>query len=203
MAKRRVRDLSVGVMFALALIILALTIMAVGGESRLFVQKSYYSVIFPNAEGLRVGSPVKMAGVQVGTVTDVSLSTDPEKSGIQVEVGVDRAYAERVREDSRAALRILQLLSGEKFVEIIPGSPQSARKEQNRLIEPIQDPEILEQAAITAENMNDITISLKNILNAMENEEGRLIDDYSAALEEVMSRDEARQLELGEASAQA
>jgi phospholipid/cholesterol/gamma-HCH transport system substrate-binding protein len=172
MAKRRVRDISVGAMFALALIILALTIMAVGGESRLFVQKSYYPVIFPNAEGLRVGSPVKMAGVQVGTVTDISLSTDPEKSGIEVEVGVDKDYQGRVREDSRAALRILQLLSGEKFVEIIPGSPQSPLKSQGSLIEPIQEQEILEQAAITAENLNDITISLKNILGALERGEG-------------------------------
>jgi phospholipid/cholesterol/gamma-HCH transport system substrate-binding protein len=172
MAKSRVRDLSVGAMFALALIIIALTIMAVGSESRLFVQKSHYSVIFPNAEGLRVGSPVKMAGVQVGAVSDVSLSTDPEKSGIEVEVGVDRAYAERVREDSRAALRILQLLSGEKFVEIIPGSPQSPLRSQGSVIEPIQAQEILEQAAVTAENLNDITISLKNILGAMEQSDG-------------------------------
>jgi phospholipid/cholesterol/gamma-HCH transport system substrate-binding protein len=172
MAKSRVRDLSVGAMFALALIIIALTIMAVGSESRLFVQKSHYSVIFPNAEGLRVGSPVKMAGVQVGAVSAVHLSTDPEKSGIEVEVGVDKAYAERVREDSRAALRILQLLSGEKFVEIIPGSPQSPLRSQGSVIEPIQAQEILEQAAVTAENLNDITISLKNILGAMEQGDG-------------------------------
>jgi phospholipid/cholesterol/gamma-HCH transport system substrate-binding protein len=172
MAKHRVRDLSVGAMFALALLIIALTVMAVGGESRLFVQKSHYSVIFPNAEGLRVGSPVKIAGVVVGTVTEISLSTDPEKSGIEVEVGVDRSFTNRVREDSLASLRIHQLLSGEKFVEIIPGSPESPRKPQGSVIEPEEAQEILEQAAVTAENLNDITISLKNILGALERGDG-------------------------------
>jgi phospholipid/cholesterol/gamma-HCH transport system substrate-binding protein len=129
-------------------------------------------VIFPNAEGLRVGSPVKIAGVVVGTVTDISLSTDPETSGIEVEIGVDRAFANRVREDSRAALRIHQLLSGEKFVEIIAGSPESPRMHQGSVIEPEEAQEILEQAAVTAENLNDITISLKNILGALERGDG-------------------------------
>jgi phospholipid/cholesterol/gamma-HCH transport system substrate-binding protein len=172
MAKRRARDLTVGVLFALALTILALTIMAVGGEARLFVQKSYYSVVFPTTEGLRAGSPVKMAGVEVGTVAGIQLSTSPEQPGIDVTVGVDRAYAGRVREDSQAALRILQLLSGEKFVEIIPGSPESPALPEGAVIEPVQETALLEQAAITAENLNEITISLKKVLGALERGEG-------------------------------
>ena len=172
MAKRRARDLTVGVVFALALIILALTIMAVGGESRLFVQKARYRTVFTNTDGLRAGSPVKMAGVEVGTVSSVRLSTDPEVPGIEVQFGVDRAYAGRVREDSRAALRILQLLSGEKFVEIVPGSPASPELPEDSLVERVEQRELLEQAAVTAENLNEITISLKNILGAMERGEG-------------------------------
>jgi phospholipid/cholesterol/gamma-HCH transport system substrate-binding protein len=172
MPNRRTRDLTVGVVFALALIILSLVIMAVGGESRLFVQKTYYRVVFPNTDGLRAGSPVKMAGVEVGTVTGVRLSTDPETRGIEVQVGVDQAYAGRVREDSRAALRILQLLSGEKFVEITPGSPDYPELPEDSVIDPVEERELLEQAAVTAENLNEITISLKNILGAMERGEG-------------------------------
>jgi phospholipid/cholesterol/gamma-HCH transport system substrate-binding protein len=172
MAKRRTRDLTVGVLFALALLILALTVMTVGGDSRLFVRKAYYYVVFPNTEGLRVGSPVKMSGFVVGAVSAVRLSTDPEMEGIEVQVGVDRAFAERVREDSRAALRILQLLSGEKFVEIIPGSPDSAALAEGSIIKPEEERELLEQAAITAENLNEITISLKKILGTMERGEG-------------------------------
>jgi len=172
MARRRARDLTVGVLFALALIILALTIMAVGGESRLFVRKAYYSVIFPTAEGLRAGSPVKMAGVEVGTVASIRLSTSPDTPGIEVEIGVDHAFSGRVREDSRAALRILQLLSGEKFVEIIPGSPDSPLLPEGSVIEPVQETALLEQAAVTAENLNEITISLKKILGDLESGRG-------------------------------
>ena len=172
MSKRPTRDLTVGVVFALALIILAVGIMAVGGESRLFVPKIQFRVVFPNTDGLRVGSPVKMAGVEVGTVSSVRLSTDPERAGIEVGVAVDRSFAGRVRQDSQAALRILQLLSGEKFVEITPGSPGAPELPEGSIIEPEASRELLEQAAVTAENLNEITISLRKILGSLERGEG-------------------------------
>jgi phospholipid/cholesterol/gamma-HCH transport system substrate-binding protein len=172
MPKRGGRDLAVGALFSLALVILAVTVMAVGEESRLFAKKATYSVVFPSAEGLVVGSPVKMSGVIVGSVSNIRLSTDPGTTGIEVEVGVDRTYADRIREDSRAALRILQLLSGEKFVEVVPGSPEEGPLPEGSVIETLQGQALLEQAAVTAENFNEITISLKNILEKLESGEG-------------------------------
>ena len=180
MARRRARDLTVGLVFALALVILALTVMTVGSESSLFAQKAYFRVVFPNTTGLVPGSPVKMSGVQVGTVAEIRLSTDPGTTGIEVKVGVDRTYASRVRQDSRAALRVLQLLSGEKFVEISPGSPGQPELPRGAVIEPSQDPEIMAQAAAAAENINAITVSLSHILSKLESGEtllGQMIND--------------------------
>ena len=112
MAEPARRDLAVGVLVSLALVILALGVMAVGGESRLFVSKAGYRVVFPSVEGLVVGSPVKMSGVVIGTVSAIRLSTEAGEPGIEVVVGVDESYADRIRADSEAALRILQILSG-------------------------------------------------------------------------------------------
>ena len=78
------REATVGAFLALALIILAFGIMAVGGESRLFSRKASYRVVFPSTDGLIVGSPVKMGGVQVGTVTYLKLPTDPGARGVEV-----------------------------------------------------------------------------------------------------------------------
>ena len=69
-----------------------------------------------------------MSGVQVGSVTDIDLPTEPDAAGIEVTFGVAREYALRVREDSRAALRWLQILSGEKYIEINTGDPGSAAR---------------------------------------------------------------------------
>lgn len=174
MPKRPARDLSVGALAALALLVLAVTIMSVGGQSRLFSSKAHYRVVFPSTEGLRVGSPVKIAGVQVGTVSGIRLPTDPKAPGIEAELGIERAYAGRVRKDSVASVRYLQWLSGEKYVEISPGSPQQDVLEIGAEIPVVSEPQILQKGADIAENLNDITAALKDILAPLQEGKGLL-----------------------------
>ena len=80
--------------------------MAVGGESRLFSRKASYRVVFPATDGLIEGSPVKMGGVQVGTVTRLKLPTDPGAQGVEVSLGVQRSYASRVRQGLRGLAEV-------------------------------------------------------------------------------------------------
>jgi len=174
MAKTGARDLTVGVTAALALAILALAVMSVGNGSAVFRSRTIYHVVFQSSDGLVVGSPVKIAGVQVGTVESIELPTNPEDRGIHVTVGVDQRYSARVREDSEAALRILQLLSGEKFVEISPGSAERPARPANSEIPTLTDPEFFEQGADIAENLQQITVSLKEILDPIVRGEGLL-----------------------------
>ena len=174
MPRRPARDLTVGVVAALALAVLAFAIMAVGGESRLFAPKTVYRVNFPQTEGLVVGSPVKLAGVEVGAVTDIHLPTDPAAVGIEVTIGVDRRYAARVREDSQAAQRILQLVSREKYVEITPGSPDAAPLPQGSVIPLLEETALLEQGQDIAQNLSEITLSLRQILAPLVRGEGLL-----------------------------
>jgi phospholipid/cholesterol/gamma-HCH transport system substrate-binding protein len=181
MAKRPVRDLTVGAVVALGLLIFAAAVMIVGEESKLFRTKVTYTVIFPETvKGLREGSPVSMAGVQVGSVTDIDLPTEPDAPGIEVTIGIAREYAPRVRENSRAALRWLQILSGEKYIEINTGDPELPAIPAGASIPPLIEREFFEQTTDVTENLNDITLSLKNILVPLERGEGllgRLIHD--------------------------
>jgi phospholipid/cholesterol/gamma-HCH transport system substrate-binding protein len=174
MAKRPMRDLSVGALAALALLVLGVTIMSVGGQSRLFTRKAHYRVVFPTTEGLRVGSPVKIAGVQVGTVTGLHLPTDPHATGIGAELGVESAYAIRVRENSVASIRYLQWLSGEKYVEVTAGDPSGAILPDGSTIPVLAEQPILQKGADIAENLNEITLALKNILEPLEEGKGLL-----------------------------
>ncbi len=166
------RDLAVGAMFSLALVILALGVMAVGGDSGLFFARSEYRIRFPTTDGLLVGAPVRIAGVEVGTVSGVALPTDPGRVGIEVGVQIDSAYAERVREDSTAALRILQMLTNEKFVEIIPGSLDKAELASGSEIPTLHEPEFFERGEAIAENLNEVAVSLRQILGSLERGDG-------------------------------
>jgi phospholipid/cholesterol/gamma-HCH transport system substrate-binding protein len=180
MAERPVRDLTVGSVFALGLVILALAVMAVSNESGVLFERTEYVVRFDDATGLVVGAPVRMAGVEVGSVVAIRLPTDPGGRGIRVGIAVDPAYAERVRRDSRAALRILQFLTNEKFVEVTPGSPDSPALPEGAEIALLEDKGVLERGEAIADSLGEITVSLKKILEPIERGEGligRMITD--------------------------
>jgi phospholipid/cholesterol/gamma-HCH transport system substrate-binding protein len=168
------REATVGAFLALALIVLAAGIMAVGGESRLFSRKASYRVVFPSTDGLIVGSPVKMGGVQVGTVTRLKLPTDPGAQGVEVSLGIQRIYDSRVRQGSEASQKFLQYLSGEKYVELTPGDPNQPPIPEGELLPSSKGSRLFEQSEDIADNLNAITISLKGILEPLQKGEGLL-----------------------------
>ena len=168
------REAAVGAFLALALIVLAAGIMAVGGESRLFSRKATYRVVFTATDGLIVGSPVKMGGVQVGTVTYLKLPTDPGAQGVEVSLGVQRIYASRVRQGSEASQKFLQYLSGEKYVEVTPGDPNRPAIPEGELLPSAKGSRLFEQSEDIADNFNAITVSLKAILEPLQKGEGLL-----------------------------
>jgi phospholipid/cholesterol/gamma-HCH transport system substrate-binding protein len=173
LARRGGQDLAVGAMFTLGLLVVALAVMAVGGDSAMFFRKSDYTVAFPTADGLLMGAPVKMSGVTIGTVTDIRLPKDPALSGIRVRISIDPDYAPRVRDDSRAALRILQLLTNEKFVEILPGTTGAVLEPGTEIPREIETG-VFERGQLIAEDLTEITASLKSILTGIEQGKGLL-----------------------------
>jgi phospholipid/cholesterol/gamma-HCH transport system substrate-binding protein len=174
MPKTTGREATVGAFLALALIVLAAGIMAVGGESRLFSRKASYRVVFSATDGLIVGSPVKMGGVQVGTVTRLKLPTDPGAQGVEVSLGIQRIYQSRVRQGSEASQKFLQYLSGEKYVELTPGDPNQPPIPEGELLPSSKGSRLFEQSEDIADNFNAITISLKGILEPLQKGEGLL-----------------------------
>jgi energy-coupling factor transporter ATP-binding protein EcfA2 len=103
---------TIGVMMVVALLIAAALILALGG-GRLLRQRYNLKVRFPNAAGVQQGSPVRVAGVTVGAVTDVQFV------GAEVEMSleVNEARRDQIRTTSRATIGSVSLL-GEGAVDI-------------------------------------------------------------------------------------
>ena len=72
---------------------------------------------FRSLEGVAVGSDVKLAGVKVGTVTDIVLN--PETYRAQATVAIDTAV--QIPDDSAIVIASEGLLGG-NYVEISPGA---------------------------------------------------------------------------------
>jgi phospholipid/cholesterol/gamma-HCH transport system substrate-binding protein len=77
-----------------------------------------YSAVFTDASRLAKGDTVRVAGIRVGTVTDVSLNSDRK---VLVEFDADRDI--RLTDGTKAAIRYLNL-TGDRFLDLVdaPGS---------------------------------------------------------------------------------
>ncbi len=107
----------VGIFFLLALVALAVMIELVQGWHP-FQARKEYQALFLSTVGLKVGDPVKMAGVEVGKVRTISLEQD------RVKVRFDVSEETSVRKDSVARVRQTNLLGGQ-FLGLTFGAPQS------------------------------------------------------------------------------
>jgi phospholipid/cholesterol/gamma-HCH transport system substrate-binding protein len=79
-----------------------------------------YSAVFTDASRLAKGDTVRVAGIRVGTVTDVSLNSDR-----RVVVAFDADRNIRLTDGTKAAIRYLNL-TGDRFLDLVDG-PGSTR----------------------------------------------------------------------------
>ncbi|MBI4462451.1 MAG: MCE family protein [Acidobacteria bacterium] len=115
-------QLRVGIFVLGALVILATFIFYVTGGGAVFAPQYRLKTYVPEGAGLTVGSPVRLAGVEVGTVERVRLSEfrqDPRRH-VEVGVRVQQLYQADIRTDSEAYVTTEGLL-GEGVLEITRG----------------------------------------------------------------------------------
>ena len=105
------------------LVLLIGCVLVVGVFAAIFIAREasslYYTIVFKDAEGLQVGDPVQVNGVDIGVVKSVDLQTQPEPR-IDVRVKVYPKHTEKVLADSTAIISAVSFpnVSGQKIVEI-------------------------------------------------------------------------------------
>jgi phospholipid/cholesterol/gamma-HCH transport system substrate-binding protein len=109
-------ELKIGVLAITAVVITGVTIFLFTGGTGFFWQRYSLKTRFTNVAGLNPGSPVRLAGVQVGSVSDVELVGDQ----VEVTFEVNRKYEPQITSASVARLGSVSLL-GESAVDISPG----------------------------------------------------------------------------------
>ncbi len=110
-------QLKIGLLTIVALVIPALLIFSLTGTRGFFWQRYYLKTRLPNAAGLVPGSPVRVAGVQVGSVKSYEFAGDQ----IDVTFQVNKEYRDKITTRSTAFLGSVSLL-GEGAVDITPST---------------------------------------------------------------------------------
>ena len=135
-----------------------------------------YSEVFSDASRLATGDTVRVAGIRVGTVTDVSLQSD---RSVLVEFDADRKI--QLTSGTQAAIRYLNL-TGDRFLDLVdgPGStklmPAGARIPIERT-QPALDLDLLLSGlrpVIRGLNPQDVNALSASLLQVFQGQEGAL-----------------------------
>ncbi len=114
-----------GALIIAALTATALVIFFLDRVVPLFHRMYTVVAVFPTAPGLQTGSPVWVAGVQVGTIRRIHLLPPRDTlARVALDLQIRHAVADQLRRDSRVRVSSVQMI-GEKVVEVLPGSPAS------------------------------------------------------------------------------
>jgi phospholipid/cholesterol/gamma-HCH transport system substrate-binding protein len=109
--------LKIGIVSTLAIGIAATLIFMLSGVGGFSWQRYSLKTVFTNIAGLKEGAPVRIAGVEVGTVTGVAFAGDK----VEVTFEIAKDQQQRVTSSSSAVLGSVSLL-GESAVDISPSS---------------------------------------------------------------------------------
>jgi phospholipid/cholesterol/gamma-HCH transport system substrate-binding protein len=115
------RELKVGLFVVFGLGLMALTVFLIGDTRRMWEGKSTYGTAFTDVAGLKPGAPVRMGGVDIGSVTQVGHAADASDAHIFVKMSISKKEAARIRVDSVARV-VGKGLLGDKMIEISTGT---------------------------------------------------------------------------------
>ena len=173
-------ELRVGLFVLAGVILLVVVIFYVTGAGALgpkYLLRAY----LPEVDGLTVGAPVRVDGVDVGNVEKIEMAsltpgTSQEKNkSIEVDLRIQKSFQDYIRTDSTAGL-VTEGLLGNRYVDIdrgfvgrvlqnddeVPGREEKALKE------------VVERSADLMENLNAITQQASDVLTDIRNGKGSL-----------------------------
>lgn len=124
------RELRVGLLVLGSIAILVFLILNASGDINPFSKKLHLKARFADANGLREGSEVRLAGVRVGKIDKILLltpSAEPNAPKVEAQMTINatidgRPANERIRTDSTAQQGSPSLLGNEMLINITPGT---------------------------------------------------------------------------------
>ena len=148
------------VMLCAASIAFVLVWLLTGGGLGLFARKTDISTFMPDATGLEIGSPVRLNGIQIGTVKNVAISgfLDIQRA-VFLDLRVETKYLSRIPADSITSIGADTLI-GNKFVDIDPGKDALSLREGG---------ELRSEPAASAADKADLILNIQESMRKIDN----------------------------------
>jgi phospholipid/cholesterol/gamma-HCH transport system substrate-binding protein len=151
-------ELKIGIVAVAAIGLAILLIVAVGGQGGFSWERYKLKTKFANVQGLKSGAIVRVAGVDVGKVTDLEFVG----ADVQVTLEVNEENMSRITDQSRASIGSLSLL-GEPIIEISPSSQGTPLKDGDFIQSARTPGQIADVAENATQTLEQATALIKEI----------------------------------------
>jgi phospholipid/cholesterol/gamma-HCH transport system substrate-binding protein len=158
----------VGILVIIALAIFIVMVMNLEQGMGFLARSTKFRASVAHTQGLKVGGPVRMNGVDVGNVHQIAIAQDSPQETPRVEItfSVKNTVVPLLREDTTVIIRPMGLL-GDKFIEVMPGTPSKPALTPGSLIAGKAEADftkLADDATITIENVNAAILEMQRIL---------------------------------------
>jgi phospholipid/cholesterol/gamma-HCH transport system substrate-binding protein len=177
-AQKKVRwaQLRAGVVAAIAMIITAVLIFLITGQTNIFQGEFHVRTYMVDSAGMADNAPVRLNGILAGHIGTIRLSgsRDPNRT-VEIDMVIQEKFLDQIPDDSRAAISASNLL-GDKYINITKGThPKHVEEGGEIQAQPTQDiPELIAQSTSLLGQLQTIIGRVDGLLAIVESGEGNI-----------------------------
>ncbi len=167
-------ELKVGITVVVAAVVLAVLIVLMSGTGGLFTRKLVLRSYFFDAQGLRVGAPVRLSGVDIGNVNKILVVPNQPLAPVEVTMKVNSKYRFSLRKDSRTLLSTAGVL-GETYINIDSSKATGAEVNDGDVLKTAEEvgyQDVMRSTQNALQNMQALLARMDRIVAFVESGQG-------------------------------
>jgi phospholipid/cholesterol/gamma-HCH transport system substrate-binding protein len=164
MEKTTSQKLRLGLFVIIGLTLFILAVYFIGDKQQMFGKTNQLSAVFNNVSGLQLGNNVRYSGINVGTVSSITMIND---TAIKVDMLIDKTIFPHIRKNAIATIGSDGLV-GNMIINIIPGKKKATSispGDEIRTLSRIRTDDMLNTLGKTNKNAALLTSDLLKITN--------------------------------------
>ena len=171
MARETTNTVRLGLFVIIAVVLFTIGLYNIGDKRNLFSSTFTINAVFKNVKGLQEGNNVRYAGINVGSVEEISVIDD---TTIQINMQLEKSALEYLKKDAVASIGTDGLV-GNMIVNINPGNGRGALIEDGDMLESyssLETEEMLNALGSTTDNIALLTVHLLEVFDKINQGEG-------------------------------
>jgi phospholipid/cholesterol/gamma-HCH transport system substrate-binding protein len=164
MEKTTSQKLRLGLFVIIGLSLFILAVYFIGDKQQMFGKTNQLTAVFNNVSGLQLGNNVRYSGINVGTVSSITMIND---TAIKVDMLIDKTIFPHIRKNAIATIGSDGLV-GNMIINIIPGKEKATSispGDEIRTLSRIRTDDMLNTLGKTNKNAALLTSDLLKITN--------------------------------------